>query len=71
MSGEAGISVVVPKPITSNAAALGQFDKADFAYDRDKDVYVCPAGKPMTYRFTSQQDGKAISLPSQKIDLSG
>ena len=33
-SEDAGISVVVPKPMTSNAAARGQFDRADFAYDR-------------------------------------
>ncbi|MEP2757813.1 MAG: IS1182 family transposase [Hyphomicrobiales bacterium] len=59
-SEEAGISVVVPKPMTSNAAARGQFDKADFAYDREKDTYVCPAGEELTYRFTGQQDGKAI-----------
>ena len=56
----AGISVIVPKPMTSNAAARGQFDKADFAYDRDRDVYVCPAGENLAYRFTGQQDGKAI-----------
>jgi hypothetical protein len=59
-SEEAGVSVVVPKPMTSNAAARGQFDKADFAYDSDKDVYVCPAGENLTYRFTGQQDGKAL-----------
>lgn len=57
---EAGISVVVAKPMTSNAAARGRFDKADFAYDSAKDVYVCPAGQRLTYRFTGQQDGKAI-----------
>jgi hypothetical protein len=57
---DAGISVVVPKLMTSNAGARGQFDKADFAYDRDKDVYICPAGEKLTYRFTGQQDGKAL-----------
>ena len=59
-SEDAGISVVVPKPVTSNSAARGQFDKADFAYDSVEDVYVCPAGENLTYRFTGQQDGKAI-----------
>ena len=59
-SEEAGISVVVPKPMTSNSAARGRFDKADFAYDSAQDVYVCPAGEDLTYRFTGQQDGKAI-----------
>jgi transposase len=60
VSEEAGISVVVPKPMTSNAGARGQFDKADFAYDAAKDVYICPAREDLIYRFTSQQDGKAI-----------
>ena len=55
-SEEAGISVVVPKPMTSNSAAREQFDKADFAYDCDKDVYVCPAGENLTYRIAGQQD---------------
>ena len=57
---EGGISVVVPKPLTSNAGARGRFDKADFSYHSARDVYVCPAGAHLSYRFTSQQDGKAI-----------
>ena len=57
---QAGVAVVVPKPQTSNASARGQFDKADFAYDAETDVYVCPAGEKLIYRFTGQQDGKAI-----------
>ncbi|QBY00214.1 IS1182 family transposase [Rhodophyticola sp. CCM32] len=57
---EAGIAVVVPKPLTSNAGARGQFDKADFAYDTAADAYICPAGQQLIYRFTGQQDGKAI-----------
>ncbi|NOD64913.1 MULTISPECIES: IS1182 family transposase [Ruegeria] len=59
---EAGISVVVPKPQTSNAGARGQFDKADFAYDAENDVYICPAGEQLSYRFTGPQDGKAIRV---------
>ena len=57
---QAGIEVVVPKPQTSNAGARGQFDKADFAYDAEIDAYLCPAGQELIYRFTGQQDGKAI-----------
>ena len=59
-SEDASISVVVPKPMTSNAAARGQFDKADFAYDSEKDVYICAAGESLPYRFTGQQYGKPI-----------
>ncbi|MEM9881270.1 MAG: IS1182 family transposase, partial [Pseudomonadota bacterium] len=59
---EAGISVVVPKPQTSNARARGHFDKADFAYDAETDTYICPAQQRLTYRFTGPQDGKAIRV---------
>lgn len=57
---KAGIAVTIPKSPTSNAGARGRFDKADFAYLADDDVYRCPAGQLLTYRFTGQQDGKAM-----------
>ncbi len=57
---EGGVAVVVPKSMTSNAGARGRFDKADFAYDSARDVYICPAGEALTYRFTGHQDGKAM-----------
>lgn len=41
---DAGVAVVVPKPLTSNAGARGRFDKADFAYVAEEDVYRCPPG---------------------------
>ena len=41
----AGVAVTVSKPHTSNAAAVGRFDKADFVYVPDEDVYICPAGQ--------------------------
>lgn len=57
---QAGIAVTVPKPNTSNAAAFGRFDKADFVYVADDDVYVCPAGERLTYHMTSELDGKMM-----------
>ena len=54
----AGITATVSKPLTSGAAARGRFDRADFAYDADKDVYICPAGEHLTYRYTSELDNK-------------
>ena len=56
----AGITATVSKPVTSGAAAKGRFDRADFVYDRQKDVYVCPAGENLIYRFTSQEAGKTL-----------
>lgn len=57
---KAGIAVTIPKSPASNAGARGRFDKADFAYLAADDVYRCPAGQLLTYRFTGQQDGKAM-----------
>jgi transposase len=57
---EAGISVTLPKPLTSGAKAEGRFGKQDFRYIADEDVYICPAGERLTYRFTREEGGLAI-----------
>jgi hypothetical protein len=54
---EAGITVTLPKPMTSNAKAEGRFGKQDFRYVADEDVYVCPAGEKLTYRYTTEENG--------------
>ncbi|MDA0629263.1 transposase, partial [Acinetobacter baumannii] len=51
---DAGISVVLPKPTTSNAKAEGRFDKADFVYIKQDDEYQCPAGQRAIYRMTGE-----------------
>lgn len=58
----AGITATVSKPLTSGASAKGRFDRADFAYNADKDIYVCPAGEHLIYRSTSELDGKMQRL---------
>jgi len=57
---EAGISVTLPKPMTSGAKAAGRFGKQDFVYVAADDVYRCPAGERLTYHFQSEEDGKTI-----------
>lgn len=52
---EAGITVTLPKPMTSGAKADGRFGKQDFRYVTD-DVYICPAGEKLTYRFTAEEN---------------
>src|SRR3974377_2425974 len=42
---QAGITTYVPKISTSNAKAQGRFDKWDFVYKTDEDIYLCPAGE--------------------------
>jgi len=56
----AGIAVTVSKPHTSNAAAVGRFDKADFIYHADRDAYLCPAGEWLTYHFSREEDDKTL-----------
>jgi transposase len=57
---ENGIAVTVPKPHTSNAAAHGRFDRADFTYVDGEDTYVCPAGARLTYSFTNTEAGRTL-----------
>ena len=57
---EAGITVTLPKRMTSNAKAEGRFGKQDFVYVETQDVYTCPAGRALTYRMTTQEGDKAM-----------
>jgi transposase len=57
---QSGIAVTLPKPLTSGAKAAGRFGKQDFVYIAAEDVYRCPAGERLTYRFTGEADGKMI-----------
>jgi hypothetical protein len=57
---EAGITVTLPKPLTSGAKADGRFGKQDFAYLPEEDAYRCPAGERLPYRYTNEEDGKML-----------
>jgi transposase-like protein len=57
---EAGITVTLPKPMTSGAKSAGRFGKQDFVYLPDEDVYRCPAGEHLKYRYSNEEDGKAL-----------
>ena len=57
---EAGITVTLPKPMTSNAKAEGRFGKQDFRYVAEEDVYVCPAGEKLAYHCTNEENGLVL-----------
>ena len=57
---QAGITALVPKPLTSPAKAEGRFGKQDFTYEPDDDTYRCPAGEQLTRRFASVEKGMTI-----------
>lgn len=54
---DAGITTTVPRPETSGNRGKGMYVKADFSYEADKDVYRCPAGEALSYRYTTEEDG--------------
>ena len=57
---QASITVTLPKPMTSTAKSDGRFGKQDFVYLSAEDVYRCPAGEKLNYRYTNNEDGKTL-----------
>jgi hypothetical protein len=54
---QAGITVTLPKPLTSGAKSEGRFGKQDFVYVPEEDVYRCPAGERLKYYYTNVENG--------------
>ena len=57
----AGMTPLVPKPLTSNSKADGRFDKRDFVYIAEDDEYRCPAGQRAIRRFTTIEHGMTLN----------
>ncbi len=57
---EAGITVTLPKPLTSNNKAKGRFVKQDFRYVKEEDAYICPAGERLVYHYTNEEKGLTL-----------
>lgn len=57
----AGMTPLVPKPMTSGAKADGRFGKQDFVYLAEQEAYRCPVGETMTWRFNRvDETGKLL-----------
>ncbi len=57
---QAGITVTLPKPMTSGAKADGRFGKQDFVYLPEEDAYRCPAGGRLRYYFSNVERGLTL-----------
>jgi transposase len=57
---EAGITVTLPKPMTSGAKSEGRFGKQDFRYVAEEDVYICPAGERLKYYYSNEENGLVL-----------
>ncbi|WP_446719416.1 hypothetical protein [Inquilinus sp. OTU3971] len=54
---QAGMTPLVPKPLTSGAKAEGRFGKQDFVYIPVEDAYRRPAGERLTRRLDNVENG--------------
>jgi transposase len=59
---DAGITVTLPKPMTSGAKSEGRFGKQDFVYKPEEDVYRCPAGETLRYHYTKVDKGQKYRM---------
>jgi len=57
---ERGLTPYITKSDTSANTARGLYGKSQFRYDALKDVYVCPAGRELTYRFATYELGREL-----------
>jgi hypothetical protein len=70
---DAGITVTLPKPMTSGAKSADRFGKQDFIYKAQEDLYVCPAGEKLTKCQSLRARGVRAqrSLIDPLVDLGG
>ena len=60
-SEQAGVTVTMPKPMTSRAKTAGRFGKEDFVYMPEQDAYRCPAGEQLKNRFQTVERGMTLN----------
>jgi transposase len=64
---ERGIEPHIPV-FDKSARTDGTFERDDFTYDRESDVYFCPAGKMLTCKGTLVNDGATLMYRASKYD---
>jgi hypothetical protein len=53
----AGITVTLPKPMTSHSIAEGRFAKHDFRYVAEENLYICPADERLANHYKVEEHG--------------
>jgi transposase len=65
---EAGITVTLPKPQTSEAKSEGRFGKQDFRYVAEEDIYICPAGEKLTNHIKRWEHEQVVDAVQARLD---
>ncbi|MHC4478570.1 MAG: transposase [Planctomycetota bacterium] len=60
-----GIETVIPQRKGGNK--YGRFDKSEFTYDSQRDVYHCPAAEVLSRRRRQRKDGKAFYSAARDV----
>ncbi len=54
---DAGMKVYIKKARANNATKDNEFRKEKFSYDKDQDIYICPAGKKLSFFENTSKNG--------------
>jgi hypothetical protein len=65
-SHDLGITVNVPQTDTSGSSKKGIFNKSLFIYDKDKDIYICPAGEELPHKRNVTEKGIEQKVVSKR-----
>lgn len=55
-----GIECYVPSAKRSSNENEGRYGIEDFKYDKEKDLYTCPAGEELTFKLSYKRDNKEM-----------
>lgn len=59
---DTGVTALVPKGDTSGSEKKGIFNRSLFKYKHDRDLYICPAGHELQYRFETVDKGQPLKV---------
>lgn len=59
---DSGAKALVPQTDTSGSKTKGIFNKSRFKYNKEKDVYTCPANNELPYRSDSMEKGIQLKV---------
>jgi transposase len=62
-----GIKVIVPSSRQASGKQPGPFDRCNFKYDKDMDIYTCPEGKILRYAGTDTKKGSREYCAGAKV----
>ncbi|MBE3087511.1 MAG: IS1182 family transposase [Chloroflexi bacterium] len=61
------IKVIVPSSRQASGKPPGPFDRCNFKYDKDRDIYICPEGKILRYTGTDTKKGSREYCVEAKV----